>query len=253
MLEEKKLGIAEYILEDSKTHLLYNERKDYAVTISIIIDELLKSENCKYSDITPYKRGGYSQVFQIGDKILKIGKPRAIYRIPNHRRLLQPLTRTNLLDKADNPKACVEIQERVEPCGNITEDEIYAIYKELRDDGIIWTDARKANLGRLRSDNIPTLNGEKMDVAPNSVGFINGKNKKDLMAGELVVLDLDFIYNENDPTIQWPAFSCSKKFEKRYQQEKAEEIVKDFLNKEGNSKSIINIQKSLDLHNDKGL
>ena len=229
LLCKNKIEIAKYIIADSNTDLGYADIEEYAKTLDIIIDELLDSEKCKYLDVTSFKRGGYSQVFQIGNKILKIGKPRETYNIPNHKRLLQPLTRTNLLDKYNEPRACIEIQERVDPPGEVSDEVLYAIYKELRDDGIIWTDAKASNLGRLRRNNVPTLNGKEMDVAPNSVGFTNEKNKKDLMSGELVVIDLDFIYKENDPDIRWPIFSLSESFEKRYQQEKANEIAKEYM------------------------
>ena len=230
LLRSKKKEIAKYMLSHQDIHFSQEEKEEYAETLSIMIDELLESENCKYIDIIDFKNDSYSQVFQIGGKVLKVGGPRKTYEILNHIRLLQPLTRTNLLDREHNPKAYVEIQELVDPPGEVSDDELYEIYKELREDGIIWTDVKIPNIGRLKSNNIPTLNGREMDVAPNSVGFVNGKNKDNLAAGDLVVIDLDFIYREDDPNKEW--IGHSEMFEKRYQQEKAEEVTKEYKEKQ---------------------
>ena len=229
LLQEKKLEVARYIIDAGDTMLSQEDKEFYSKTLSIMIDELLQSENCRYADISFFKKGGYSQVFQIGDKVLKIGRPREIYKIPNHRRLLQPLTRTNLLDRQDNPKACVEIQEAVSLEEKISKKELYLIYKELRDDGIIWTDARQSNVGKLKGENVPKLNGEKMDVAPNSVGFSDEKNGNDLTSGDWVIIDSDFIYRENDPDLEWSMTGLSEEFERKYQSEKAKKVSEEYM------------------------
>ena len=41
----------------------------------------------------------------------------------------------------------------------------------MRNDGIIWTDARFQNIGKLKRDNIVTFNSKEMYIEPNSVGF----------------------------------------------------------------------------------
>ena len=229
LLQEKKLEIARYIIETGPTRLSQEDKEFYSKTLSIMIDELLESENCRYADINFLKKGGYSQACQIGDKVLKIGKPRQSYKIPNHRRLLQPLTRTNLLDKQDNPKACVEIQETVSLEEKISVQELYSIYKELRDDGIIWTDVNESNVGKLKGENVPKLNGERMDVAPNSVGFSDGKKGSDLTSGDWVIIDSDFVYREDDPDLEWSVSSRSAEFERKYQSEKAKKISEEYM------------------------
>ena len=42
----------------------------------------------------------------------------------------------------------------IKPDNSITDEDAYLIYKELRDDGIIWLDAKRENLGRLVKDKI---------------------------------------------------------------------------------------------------
>ena len=45
----------------------------------------------------------------------------------------------------------IEIQERVELLkpGNYTDDEIYELYKKVRNLGLIWFDVEPRNIGRL--------------------------------------------------------------------------------------------------------
>lgn len=236
LLAENKLGISKYMLDLSPLSYYYtaNSREKvegYLETLSIMIDELLQSENCRYSDINYVTKGGYSLVYQIGDKMLKVGRPRHTYNIPNHRRILQPLTRVNFTDEKNNPLVCAEIQDKVDLTKKISTKELYNLYKELREDGIIWTDAKKSNIGRLIKANKATLNGEEMDVAPNSVGFIDGKNERDLPAGEWVIFDTDFIYKADDSRIVWSVDSLSQEFERKYQQEKARAISEEYMRK----------------------
>ncbi len=233
-LKANHLEVSKFLLSTTKIRPFYEERKDklindYTVTLSTIIQELLKSEKAKWLDINRIGGGGYSDVYQIGDKILKIGSTRGTYNIPNHTRILQPLTRINLLDEEkDNMAfACIEICDKVNPLGkeDMGKGTLYKIYKELRDDGIIWSDVRFPNLGRLRKPNIPTLNGEKMKVAPNSIGFDEKIRGKELENDDIVILDTDFIYNQDSPNIVWAANGLSLAFEKRWQQEQQAKIA----------------------------
>lgn len=203
---------------------------DYIPTITRLIEELLTDQNARMIDIEPIGRGSYSRVYQIGDKVLKIGKPRETYKIPNHPRILQPLTRTSLIDEHDENKifACVEISDRVDKLRkeDLQVEKLYQVYKELRDDGIIWTDARFANVGKLRQRNIPKLNGEEMDVDPIAVGMDEGVESKVLEVGEWVIIDLDYIYRQEDSSIDWKIKdSYAKVFERRWQQESQGKII----------------------------
>ena len=202
------------------------------IPVTRMIDELLESEGVQYTDINYLGAGSSSTVYEIGNKVLKIGSLRNVYKIPNHPRILQPLIRLNLVDERwENMEfACVEIMDkvkRIEEEATHTE-ELYKIYKELRDSGIIWTDARPTNLGRLLKRNVPTLNGEEMDVEPKSVGFTNGQNTETLPEGELVILDTDYIYSSDDPDIYWPNNEYYQILEKRWQREKQAEIAKKY-------------------------
>lgn len=166
--------------------------------------------------------GEFSFVYKIGDKILKVGSPRGEFKMPNHRRILQPLARKAFRNRLGKTMACVEISEEVDT--NIEQkdpEELYKLWKELRDEGVIWTDVTWENVGRLKKKNIPSLNGEEMYVEPEAAGFKNKYKGKPLEKGELVILDTDFIFEENSPYLRWFNFGYAKSFEDRYKKENA--------------------------------
>ncbi len=116
ILQRRKLDFAKSLLCKRKTYDMENTKElidNYSETLSIIIDELLQSEKVGLRNIKDIGTGSYSFVYQIGSKVLKVGKPRETYNIPNHPRILQPIARTNLLDKQNNPLACIEISDKV--------------------------------------------------------------------------------------------------------------------------------------------
>lgn len=176
---------------------------EYSDVLAQIIDELLESEKVRPIDIELLGTGSYSDVFQVGRQVLKIGRARETYQIPNHPRILQPLLRTNFIDTQNNDKpfACVEIANCVEKISK--EDDIdevlYEIYRDLREAGIVWTDVRAVNIGKLKGPNIPELNGEKMDVSPISIGFKEKLKGGVHENGYFVILDTDYIYHEDSP------------------------------------------------------
>lgn len=112
-LKSRKIELAKLMIEE---RIAYKQKliNDYSVTLSIMIDELLESEGVSYIDIVKIGGGSYSSVYKIGNKVLKVGGERGTYNIPNHRRILQPLTRTNFIDEKNGLViGCVEISDRV--------------------------------------------------------------------------------------------------------------------------------------------
>ena len=137
--------------------------------------------------------------------------------MPNHRRILQPLTRINFAEDGQDI-FCIEINDEVDT--EIKEEEknseiLYKMYKELRSDGIIWTDIRWENIGKLKRRNRPTLNGIEMDVAHNSIGFDKEIVDGILEKGVFVIIDTDFFYKEGQENIYWS--KKAEEFEERYQ------------------------------------
>ena len=239
LLESRQEEIAIKLLYDAviykqpEDYLYEKELNRYAITLSTIIKEIMESEGKGWIDFTFKGKGGYNDVYEIGEKVIKIGIPRKTYNIPNHPRLLQPLIRTNCFADKDGEVvlACIEVCDKVELLEKEKEfckkdkNRLYQIYKELREDGIIWTDARFANIGILNRDNIPNVNGEEMYVSPDSVGFNNELKQSYLKKGDWVIIDTDYIFSKEDPNIKWSAAGFSKEFEERWQREQQCEIA----------------------------
>ena len=233
-LEKKKFEICKEMIKENikgafQKEIYVDERdfEDYSKTLAIMIDELLESENKKWIDIRKIGRGGFSSVYKIGDKVLKVGGTRTTYKMPNHRRILQPLIRTNLTTKRTNEVfGCIEIADevttKINPRKNNNEEKFYEMYREIRDSGIRWTDVQWGNVGILKKHNTPTLGGEPFKVNPDSVGF--DKEVDDVLGeGELVVLDSDFFYKNGVALDEMYLGSVEQhdKFESRYRKERA--------------------------------
>ena len=162
-----------------------NEYDEEMIT-NIMLD-ILKNENKNVSDIN-YDHGSFSNIYFIGDKVLKLGR-RNTFRIRNNKRYLKPVIRREHL--FDNQKICIELTERVS--NDVTYQDLDMIVKELDNQGIEWSDASIDNIGRL--------------IKPNKVyyyrklyadkGYIETEDAKAVLpAGEIVILDNDSMYEK---------------------------------------------------------
>ena len=107
-------------------------------------------------------------------------------------------------------------------------EKLYQVYKELRDDGILWLDPKAMNLGRLNSPNIAHFNTDPpFHVENESVGIIKSGSEKaeTLQKGDLVIIDSDLIVRESefpsDELIEKYRLYRFMDYERRYQLEKA--------------------------------
>lgn len=191
--------------------------------LTMIFEEIAQNEMVDVSDVEYIGSGDYSNVYKLGNKVIKLGVSRLTNKIPYHRRILQPLLRR----KIKNKDLYIEIAEYIERDTSITDEVAYSIYKELRDDGIIWLDAKKENIGRLKKNNIIHFK-EPLYVKKESVGYIEEtiKEEETLYKGDLVIIDTDFLYRENDFDERKIDNKINLDFykvnEQRYQKEKRE-------------------------------
>lgn len=204
--------ITEETIDYLKDEKLYNFFK-------ILIEELLENENKKYSDIELIGEGGFSKVFGIGSKVLKVGDERRTYKIKNNKLFLKPLYRTKI--ETDYRNFCIEITEKVDT-ENITENDVYQVYKQLRDDGIYWDDAKITNVGRLLKDNKIYFDGVDF-VDKESTGYTTD-NFEILPKGSLVLLDVDHLYDADDffKNRDYDFYLKNNPYELRYVKEKEE-------------------------------
>ena len=192
--------------------------------LQLIYKELMDKQNLSIRDIEPLGRGSYSNNYKIGQFILKIGETRRTKIIPYHRRILQPIIRQDTSSNREN-NLYLEIQNEVDNkwyqdmTEEQIEEELYKIYKEMREEGIIWTDVKKQNVGRLIRPNKTNyyeetlegdiknrktlkINKKELDVNDNSLGIVDRKKEECLQPGELVILDTDYIFKKEDINIK---------------------------------------------------
>ncbi len=184
--------------------------------IKLMILDVMKNENVGFSDIT-YNGGSYSRILLIGDKVIKLGD-RATKSFPNNPYIVVPLLRKEF--EFNNEKCFVEVTERVDTSKKPSKEELYQLFKNLRDLGLKWTDIKETNVGRLNKKNIIHWR-DGLYPTEEVLGLQSNRGTAVLEQGDLVILDADFIYDENDSNIN---YSNSKylydEFENRYQEEK---------------------------------
>ena len=209
--------ISEYPVEYLKEQKIYDFLK-------IMIEELLKNEKKQYSDIEFLGRGSYSKVYGIGSKVFKIGESRATLNIKNNRRFLKPLYRKKIKYLDNNSTLfCIEVTERLDMT-NITYDDVYEIYKELREQGLIWIDTKRENVGRLIRDNKIYFDG--IDYVDKESTSYTTEDCEVLPKGNLMLVDNDLIYDENEffAKHDYDEFGYSNTFEARYREEKQQKM-----------------------------
>lgn len=212
--------IAKELLTNNKN---ISDTYQYLSFIKELIKELIQEEKVKLSDIIPLTKGSSCYPYKIGDKVLKIGTQRKTFYISDNSRFLKPLYRKDL-ELPDNNKLYIEITEYVDT-SNITKEDVFKIYQELRDENLFWLDPKPENLGRLLKDNKVYFNDiQKVDI--NSTSYKTQTNTI-LPAGELVLLDNEYIYTESE-IIKLNLLSVIKnnKYERKYQEQKKNKVTK---------------------------
>lgn len=198
--------------------------------VKLIILDVLKNENVKLSDIT-YNCGGLSSVLLIGNKVIKIGD-RATKSFPNNPYIISPLLRKKL--EFNGAFCFVEVTERVDTSKKASKEELYQLFKKLRNLNLVWTDIKEDNVGRLKKENIIHWR-QNLNPTDGVLGLDVKRGETILKEGDLVILDADFIYDENDPNINYiNNKDIYDEFEKRYQKE-----IKEL--KEQETKSDLNV------------
>lgn len=205
--------------------------------LSRMASELLEDQNIGLQDIEIYGKGHYSRSIKIGNYIFKVGENRATSEIPYDERIVQPLTRRKLQGENEE-EVYVEVQNLVDKdwykglSDEEVEEELYKIYAEMRNRGHRWTDVRKDNVGRLLRPNLSTfrINGDEIRPENTAIGFTsdeqNTEERNILQAGELVIIDTDFIFDA-DKKYSSSIASRHKEFERRYIDERAIQDAKN--------------------------
>ncbi len=149
---KEMLGFNRLNLEVNK--YMEQERKEIEETTKIFLQDVLKNENCNICDIKWKGEGSYNTVYSIGSKIIKVGNKPGVYKIPrNSKRFLKHLVRFFDERKCIEKMSSISIAELCDISQEVSKEELYQVYKDVRKDGMIWSDAKPENVGRLLRDN----------------------------------------------------------------------------------------------------
>ena len=204
----------------------YDLEEDDINKVKNIIDSISKKEKLSILDIDKIGDGSYSNIYKIGNKVIKIGYKRNIDKIVDNNRILLP---DEFISIKDN---IIEITDYIDDKSDFTKDEIYEVYKDLREQGIIWMDPSKDNLKRI--DNINIEIQKEKSKNRNKYPFIKNKRiiNRPLKSNDLVIIDLDHLVEENNKGriyeiseyLREDILSDREKYEKRYLLEKKKTI-----------------------------
>ena len=101
------------------------------------------------SNIVKIGHGTNSCVYSVNNKVIKIGFYKINKLIISHPKIVKVYLKENIeiLNKDNTIRVGVEIQDLVAPNKDNNINTLYNIYKELRNDGILWTDVKPSNVG----------------------------------------------------------------------------------------------------------
>lgn len=201
--------------EDSLIKSILNnigvEKDEYFTLIKFIIKDIIKNEKCLMSDLTISKKGNFNTVIFINDKVLKISKNKEVEKLIDNEFIIRPLLRKKYKD------IFIEVTERVETNIEIKDNDLYDFYKKVRNEGLIYTDIKEDNVGYLLKDNKIYFNGiNQIDNRQLNIKDNNEINER--KKGELIIIDNDHIYDENDENIKFPSI-YSRNFEIKFLKE----------------------------------
>ena len=220
-LQKIKFSLTYQLLEEKfeLTDDDVNKAKDLFV-------ETANKENLTIFDIKKINYGSYSSIYRLGSKIIKIGYKRAIKNIVDNNRILLPDSITKVKSNI------IEITDYIDGKSDFSKDEVYEVYKELREQGIIWLDPTSENLKRL--DEETKLKQEKKSLNRDKYPFIKNRRfiNRPLRTNELIIIDLDHLVGEDDrPNIcrvndylREDILTDRENYEKRYLLEKKKDI-----------------------------
>lgn len=176
------------------------QKKEFQEFFKLLIDDI--SRYCKNNNLdcslSIVGCGSTSIVYSIGDKIIKIGKPRRSNKLPFCEHLLQPIINKDF--EFDGYQIHIEVTQKVitfDKNSNFVHSERYfdiieQISYDLQEFGIYCKDLNYQNIGILTKENKIHFDSIHFDYANDEVtSIINNNNLNPKVEGEYVIIDLD--------------------------------------------------------------
>ena len=225
ILQQRKKTINKYlarytIVQYEDLFFSKHQQQEFEIFFNLLTDELTKYaiKNGYDSTLKKISSGTTSIIYELGDKIIKIGKPRRSNSIPYCEYILQPII--NKTFEFDNYPIHIEVTQKVFTMHNQKESEtniklfnqIVSILKEnLSNIGLQSSDLHPDNVGILLQDNKIHFNDIYFETSPEkSTSIINNNNNKIIPKGSYVIIDLDSLEIKNEEKYQEYLESISK-------------------------------------------
>lgn len=210
-LEDRENFIQRYKAKESTfdyDDLFFSEKQkqEFKTFFGLLLKELI--QYCEDNGLdTTFKligKGTTSIIYSIGDKIIKIGKPRRKSTIPYCEYLLQPIINRDF--EFDGYPIHIEVTQKVIVCENIRESWSNEQFRAIRDElaerihaiGLKSNDLHPGNIGILTDENKIHFNSIKFDIGNDFATSIqNNNNLKIKGKGEFVIIDLDCLEIED--------------------------------------------------------
>ena len=210
-LENRENFIQKYKAKESTfeyDELFFSEKqkREFTDFFELLIRDLTNycKNNGLDSNLKLIGKGTTSIIYSIGDKIVKIGKPRRKSSIPYCEYLLQPVINRDF--EFDGYLIHIEVTQKVLVCENIkdswSDEKFVAIRDEIAEKlhaiGLKSTDLHPANIGILTSENRIHFDSINFDIGNEiSTSIQNNNSLRIKGAGEAVIIDLDCLEIED--------------------------------------------------------
>ena len=215
LLQKREKRIKKYIAKYEtvtleKLFFTEKQEQEFKLFFNTLITELSNFAIKKGLDpsLKEICSGTTSIIYEIGDKIIKIGKPRRTPVIPYCEYILQPII--NRIFEFDGYPIHIEVTQKVFTLDNKdgyaceSEDErfqeiVSILNKELYAIGLSSRDLHPGNVGILLEDNKIHFDEITFDTSDDETTSIeNNNNLKILKKGRYVIIDLDSLEIEDE-------------------------------------------------------
>lgn len=170
----------------SHESMVDKKKNSYLEVLEMVLDEVLQVQNLTINDIKYMTHGGFADIYQIGDFVLKVGEKSHRLEIPSHRNVLRPIFRKYLSD--------IHLMMEIAPLIPILEKNDYDVCRRLFNtfykEDIILDDIHPQNIGRYRS--VKDKYFKNLYISNESIGFL-GENYEEPEEGEYVLIDSDYL------------------------------------------------------------
>ncbi len=166
-----------------------NTKEKDMIKLKELLSKTAREENTTLLDLRSIDYGCYSKVYKLKNKIVKVGYKRECPDMPENNRILYPYYKGYI------GSDYVEITDYVNSIGKITDEELYDVYRDIRNEGLVWLDPGKENLARISSDILYKMHNRRKDLTNKGI-IKNDKHVTELK--DILLIDLDHVVFEDD-------------------------------------------------------